>query len=117
MIKKRWISVAGLMVATIGAVIFSVMGVMYASDIALALGIGLLAGTIVLEWVIPDPIRLACLLVFFLPFERIPSINVAGVDVRINTFIGLLAIMLLVAKVATERFKFRPFPAAVWLIP
>ncbi|HVE80882.1 MAG TPA: O-antigen ligase family protein [Candidatus Dormibacteraeota bacterium] len=40
------------------------------------------------------PSGLLCALLFFLPFERIPSLDVAGITLRINIFIGLALILV-----------------------
>ena len=117
MTKQRLVSTVGLLAAIAVTLLFSIVGSAYVSDYALVIALGVLLGTLILQWVIPEPISMACLLVFFLPFERFPSISVSGVDLRINTFIGLVAIALLLVKVLLERTKLRPYPAALWLLP
>jgi O-antigen ligase len=51
-----------------------------------------------------DPIRyLMAALFLFLPFERIPSHSVAGVNLRINLFVGLALIIAAAVTVIRER--------------
>lgn len=53
-----------------------------------------------------------CIL-FFLPFERIPSLNLAGVTLRINFFFGLMMGLVVLGGYLTRRWLPRPHPLAI----
>lgn len=53
----------------------------------------LLAGILVCYKVLKDPFWGFSAIVFFLPFERFPTFNVSGVDIRINTVLGFIVLL------------------------
>lgn len=55
-------------------------------------------------------------ILFFLPFERIPSLDIGGVTLRLNFFFGAVTMLSLLGAWAFGRLKGRPNPIAWPLI-
>ena len=53
------------------------------------------------------------LIVFFLPFERVPTVNFAGVDIKINTVIGFITLFAWVLALMFSHKKFKVQPNAL----
>lgn len=53
------------------------------------------------------------LIVFFLPFERIPSLDVGGITLRINFFFGAITLVATIGAFLLGRLRGRPNPA-IW---
>jgi len=53
------------------------------------------------------------LIVFFLPFERVPTVNLGGVDVKINTIIGFITLFAWILALAFNPKKFKVQPNAL----
>lgn len=64
--------------------------------------------------ILNNPLLGMFLLVFFLPFERIGSVDVAGVTIRISQVIAILTICAWVIRgFALNKFKLRPNPLVI----
>ena len=106
----------GILLATAGVIAFSIVGSSFISDVALAVGVGSLAALLILDTAVAAPLAVALLLVFTLPFERIPSVDIGGISIRMSQLIALLGLGILSVKVIKEKYTFRPYPAALWLV-
>ena len=53
------------------------------------------------------------LIVFFLPFERVPSIELAGINLKINTFLGFLTLLAWVLAILANYKKYKISPNAL----
>jgi O-antigen ligase len=58
------------------------------------------------------------LIVFFLPFERVPTLNLGGVDLKINIILGFLTLFawILALMFNPKKFKVRPYAIAIPII-
>lgn len=74
--------------------------------VALALGIK----------IAKDPSFGIVLMAFFLPFERIPSLDFAGFTFKINHFVGALTFIFWLLAVVLNRRKIAPNPLAIPLL-
>ena len=73
----------------------------------LFLGLGL-TGAVCLTLIIgANPVIGLFLLLFFLPFERIPSIDLGGVSLKANLLVGGLTLVSTVLAIATKQVKLR----------
>jgi len=54
-------------------------------------------------YILRNPFYGFLLIVFFLPFERVPVINFAGVDVKINTILGFLTLFCWILALIFDR--------------
>lgn len=82
-------------VILIGVILALAAGLIIAKTAFLALAIiPFLAIAIIVTYLIVRSPELGWLLiVFFLPFERVPSIQMAGIDIRINTLLGFVTLI------------------------
>lgn len=53
------------------------------------------------------------LIVFFLPFERVPSIELAGINLKINTFLGFLTLLAWILAILANYKKYKISPNAL----
>lgn len=68
-------------------------------------------GLICLCLIIVNPLAGMYYLAFFLPFERIGSVDVAGITIRISQVLALLTTLAwFIRGLALRSFKFRPYP-------
>ncbi len=79
------------------------------------LAIGLVIAYWLARWIAPDPSRGIYLIAFFLPFERIPSLELAGFTFKINHFLGILTFILWLGALFVTKRKLMPHPFT-WLI-
>ncbi len=63
-----------------------------------------------------DPAVGLWLMAFFLPFERIPSLDLAGFTFKINHFVGLLTFIFWLLAIVFARRKIVPNPLAIPLV-
>lgn len=58
------------------------------------------------------------LIVFFLPFERVPTMNFAGVDLKINTVLGFLTLFawILALMFNSKKYKVQPYAIAIPIV-
>ncbi|TSC65171.1 MAG: O-antigen polymerase, partial [Candidatus Berkelbacteria bacterium Gr01-1014_85] len=77
--------------------------------------IGLVVAYWLARWIAPDPSRGIYLIAFFLPFERIPSLELAGFTFKINHFLGILTFVLWLGALLVAKHKLMPHPFT-WLI-
>lgn len=82
-----------LIVAAGLALIFSGWLVGQFGTFALMIILVLLFGGLMAYQIIRNPLWGMAAIVFFLPFERVPTYNIAGVDIRINVIIGLITLV------------------------
>ena len=82
--------------------------------LALAAAVGIPFLLLVSIFLIKNPSVGALLILFFLPFERMPSVEVGGVNIRINHFlIGLTFLIWLCWMLAQRKMIFQKNPAAL----
>ncbi len=60
-----------------------------------------------------DPIVGVVLIAFFLPFERLPNLDIAGFSLKINHLIGILTFLFLALAIVFNRHKIAPNPLAI----
>ena len=101
-----------LIVGIIGLVLATVAGLVIAkTGILSILIIPLMALAVILCYAILKSPELGWLLIiFFLPFERVPSYEVAGVNLKINTLIGFLTLIswVLALMFSPKKYKVQP---------
>jgi O-antigen ligase len=71
------------------------------------LGVGLMLGIYLAVQIGANPTLGLLLLLFFLPFERIPSVDVGGISLKINLFVGGLTLASTALAVATRQLRLR----------
>lgn len=86
--------------------------------LALFIIIFLILGLFVVFQTIRDPFWGFLGIIFFLPFERIPTYNFGGVDIKINIILGFVTIVswLLALLAAPRKYKIQPNPLSIPLI-
>ncbi|MBI4022605.1 O-antigen ligase family protein [Candidatus Berkelbacteria bacterium] len=70
----------------------------------------ILVGIVTALAILRDPVRGLWLILFFLPFERIPSLDVGGITVRINFFLGAVTLVAWALLWLRERRRLAPNP-------
>lgn len=90
--KEKW-SIK-LILLGLGALLALVLGFIIAQTGAWALAIvPIFLGSLVLAYFIfRNPLIGFLLIIFFLPFERVPTLDIAGINIKINTILGFLTI-------------------------
>lgn len=75
----------------------------------------LIIGLFMVYKTIRDPFWGFLAIVFFLPYERIPTYNLGGVDIKINIVLGAIVIItwLLTLLANPKKFKIQPNPLTV----
>lgn len=98
--------------ALIGIILALAAGLIIAKTAFLALTIiPFLAIAIFVTYLIVRSPELGWLMiVFFLPFERVPSIQMAGIDIRINTLLGFVTLIawILALMFKAKKYKVQP---------
>lgn len=100
-------SIVAIIIAIIGGAIIAKTGIF-----ALAI-LPILAVLIILATkIFTNPFWGFLLIIFFLPFERVPTINFLSVDIKINTVLGLLTIVawFLALMFNAKKWKIQPNP-------
>lgn len=77
----------------------------------------ILVGLILFYFVLKNPQFGFLLIIFFLPFERVPTLSFGGVDIKINTLLGFLTILawILASMFNAGKWKIQP-NALAWPI-
>jgi len=73
----------------------------------------LIAAALVFFFVIRNPYVGFLLIIFFLPFERVPTYNLAGLDIKINVLIGSLTLFAWILALIFNRTKWKVQPNAL----
>jgi len=107
-----------LIVAAGLTLVFSGWLVSQFGELSLMMILILVFGGLVTYQIIRDPLWGMAAIVFFLPFERVPTYNIGGVDVRINVIIGLITLLAwLLALIANpKKWRLEPNILAIPLI-
>ncbi len=88
----------------------------FSTYLSLPLLIGFLAGLVLGSIILKEPLWGVWLLTFFLPFERIGSVDLAGITIRVSQVVAALMIMAwLIRGFNLKKFKLRPVPI-IWPI-
>lgn len=66
-------------------------------------------------YIFPNPFTGFLLIIFFLPFERVPTYSLAGVDIRINTLLGFLTLFAWLGAIMFNSKKWKIEPNAISL--
>jgi len=81
---------------------------------------GLLAalaiGVVVFVPALKNPLLALLVLVLSLPFERVPSVDIAGVTLRFNQLAALILILVTLLSILFDKRKIQPFPALTPLL-
>lgn len=71
----------------------------------------ILAGLVVTSFIIKKPFYGVLLITFFLPFERIGSVDMGGVTIRTSQMLTAITLVVwIIASIMKGRFKFAPNP-------
>ncbi len=73
----------------------------------------LLAGLFLAYYIIRNPELGWFLIIFFLPFERVPTVNFGGIDVKINTALGFITLLAWILALAFSPKKYKVSPNAL----
>lgn len=112
-VKTKWLTPIWLVVMLACALIIG-LAVLNFSPIVILAGI---VGVFLAGIICVNPVVGMYLLTFFLPFERIGSVDVAGVTVRISQVIAILTLTAWVSRgLILKKFKFRPFPIVIPIV-
>lgn len=107
-------------IAAIGLILAVSTGIIIAKTAMFALLIvPLLALAAVLFYlIIRNPELGWFLIVFFLPFERVPSLEIAGVNLKINTLLGFLTLFawVLALMFNSKKYRVQPNPLIIPLL-
>ncbi len=71
------------------------------------------AALVLSERISKDPTWGVMLMAFFLPFERIPNIDIGGFSLKINHAIGALTFILVLLAIVVRKRKIAPNPLAI----
>src|SRR3990167_6866967 len=99
------IGALGILVALVFAFIIAKTGSLAILLIPIAL-----VGIFLVYFILRNPEFGWYLIVFFLPFERVPSLQLFGVNLKINTVIGFITLFCWVLALAfnPKKFKIQP---------
>lgn len=104
-------------VALIAVLLATFIGIIIAKTALLSVLIipVLFLGTILFYLILKNPELGWLLIVFFLPFERVPSLELAGVNIKINTVLGFMVIFcwMLALMANSKKFKVQPNVLAI----
>jgi hypothetical protein len=107
MVKKINWNRIGLIIATIlGAIAIAFilnLGAEGSSGIGIASGLAIAAGIIIVPIVFRNPEKGLALVGFFLPFERVPSINLGGATLKINHVLIIIVLFAVLARAAVDK--------------
>jgi len=109
--KAKLFIVAGLLLA---ALLFAKLIVMFGT-LSLLVGPVLLIGLVLAYFIFREPTLGWLLIVFFLPFERVPTIEMGGINIKINTVLGLLTLFawILALMANPKKWKIEPNALAI----
>lgn len=107
--KAKLLIVAGLLLA---ALFFAKLIVMFGA-ISLLVGPVLLIGLVLAYFIFCEPSLGWLLIVFFLPFERVPTIEMGGINIKINTVLGLITLFAWILALIANPKKWKVEPNAL----
>jgi len=107
--KAKLIIVAGLVLA---ALLFAKVIVMF-GVLSFLVGPVLLIGLLLSYFIFREPTLGWFLIVFFLPFERVPTIEMGGINIKINTVLGLITLFAWVLALMANSKKWKIEPNAL----
>ena len=117
--KDKKLSI-NFIVGLLGILLVVFFGLVIAKTGAWAFGIIplVLAAIILAYHIFKNPFLGFLLIIFFLPFERVPSYELGGVDIRINTILGFMTIIawLLTILFNGKKYKIQPNVLAIPLV-
>lgn len=100
-------NVLWLALAIFGALFFAFVIAKFAT-LAIAIIPVLLVGLFLTYFILRRPELGWLLIVFFLPFERVPTISFAGVDLKINTILGFITLFAWILALMFNAKKYPP---------
>lgn len=77
------------------------------------LALGVIAGILLAYFIFKNPFLGIILIIFFLPFERIPTIDLGAVTLKVNQLIGLITLVSWLLSSLIYKKKITPFPL-IW---
>jgi len=107
--KAKLLIAGGLVLA---ALLFAKVIVMFGA-MSLLIGPVLLIGLVLAYFIFREPTLGWFLIVFFLPFERVPTIEMGGINIKINTVLGLITLFAWVLALMANSKKFKIEPNAL----
>ncbi len=107
--KAKLIIAVALVVA---ALFFSQLLIMFGTLTAI-LGPMLLIGLVLAYFIFREPQIGWLLIVFFLPFERVPTIDMGGINIKINTILGLITLLAWILALMANSNKYKVQPNAL----
>jgi len=107
--KAKLLIAAGLVLL---ALFFAKLIVMFGA-LSLLVGPVLLIGLVLAYFIFREPTLGWLLIVFFLPFERVPTINIGGTDLKINTVLGLITLFAWILALMANPKKWKVEPNAL----
>jgi O-antigen ligase len=99
------IGIAVLFLSIIAGFIIAKTGILLLGIILI-----LITGAFLCTYILPNPFVGFLLIIFFLPFERVPTYNLAGVDIKINVLLGFLTLFawLMALMFNAKKYKVQP---------
>lgn len=79
----------------------------------LLLALGIVAGAAITYLIFKNPFLGVILIIFFLPFERIPTIDLGSITLKVNQLIGIITLISWVLSSLIYKKKITPFPL-IW---
>jgi len=108
--KTKWFTPGWIMLIVCCAVVLGYGSTKF-SPLILVAGI---VGVLLVGIIYANPVVGMYLLTFFLPFERIGSVDVGGITIRISQVIAILTLTAWMSRgLILQKFKFRPFPLII----
>jgi len=101
-----------LLVAILASLFFALI-IAHFATLSIAIIPVLLVGLFLTYFIIRRPELGWFLIVFFLPFERVPTVNFAGVDIKINTVLGFITLFAWVLALMFNPRKYKVAPNAL----
>ena len=93
------------------------LGVSYAISIEYFYGVllsfGVVIGVVLAYFIFKNPFLGIVLIIFFLPFERIPTIDIGSVTLKVNQLIGFITLISWLLSSLIYKKKITPFPL-IW---
>jgi len=113
--KTKLIIVASLILCMLFAALFFAKLIVMFGTLSILLGPVLLIGLVLAYFIFREPTLGWFLIVFFLPFERVPTINIGGTDLKINTVLGLITLFawILALMANPKKWKIEPNALAI----
>lgn len=83
---------------------------------AILLVFAVIAFFVLTYYIFENPFSGLLIIVFFLPFSRIPNIDIGPISLQINQFVGIITLLAFILSVIVNREKIRSFALAWPLI-